>query len=159
MSRRLVRATTDRNLFLFTPSVASLSTCLNLPLRPRPPNADATILDASRLAAFRVGTRGLLQTGLNFPQRPRLRSARGMLARRCRGKIRASLSTCLNLPLRPCSPNADATDFGARSIPSGRFVGLACHRLRSATGTLARRCRAADTGCQQSALTMRNAPL
>ena len=33
-SRRLVRATTEQRLPLCTPLVASLSTCLNLPLRP-----------------------------------------------------------------------------------------------------------------------------
>ena len=41
MSRRLVRATTEQGSPLCNPSVASLSTCLNLPLRPRPPNACA----------------------------------------------------------------------------------------------------------------------
>ena len=124
MSRRLVRATTEQRLPLFTPPIASLSTCLNLPLRPRPPNADATHFGAKLVRSGRfVGAhccklfrvpRCHADTGIilrhwllltapthrgkysrtssmadpkNFPQRPRLRSARGTLTRRCRMSV------------------------------------------------------------------------
>ena len=42
-SRRFLRATTDQCLPLFTPLVASLSTCLNLAPPPRPPFAECPI--------------------------------------------------------------------------------------------------------------------
>ena len=56
----------------------------------------------------------------NFPQHPRLRSAREMLARRYRGGIGASLSTCLNLkPLRPSpATRTDRPDEATSSVRS-----------------------------------------
>ena len=76
-SRHFLRATTDRCSFLPEPPIASLSTCLNFPLRLRPPTQTRLVLARSRRKGAGGRKSDVCRFGENGVQRPEfLRSSR-----------------------------------------------------------------------------------